>query len=56
MLLQMAEFLFFIGWVVFIYIYIYYIFLIHLGCFYILTIVNNTTMNIEVHIAFELVF
>ena len=28
----------------------------HLGCFYVLTIINNAGMNIGVYVSFELVF
>ena len=60
MLLQIARFYSFYGWVIFHCIYIYHIFFTlfpiygHLGCFCIMTIVNNAAMNIGVHIYFQI--
>ena len=58
MLLQMASFHLFNGWVIFCYIYRYHNFFIHssvdghLGCF--LAILNRATMNIGVHVLFQI--
>ena len=64
MLLQMARFHSFYGWVIFHYVYhIYHIFFIcssingHIGCFPISAIVNKAVVNIGVQISFfELVW
>ena len=53
MLLQMAEFHSFYGWVIFHCVYIPHL-LMDLGCFYILAIVNTAAMNIEVPISFQI--
>ena len=56
MLLQMASFHSFNGWVMYC---MYHVFFIcssvdgHLDCFHVLAIVSGTAMNIEVHITFE---
>ena len=62
MLLQMALFHSFNGWVIFHCVYMYHIFFIHsfvdahLGCFDVFVIVNTDTMNIGVHISFWIMF
>ena len=56
----MANFHFFNEWVIFYCVCIYHIFFIHssvgehLGCFYILAIVNNAAMNIGLHVSFQI--
>ena len=60
MLLQMALFVLFYGWVVFhhIYIYTHHIFFIlssvsgHLGCFHILSVVNSAAPSTGMHVSF----
>ena len=57
MLLKMALFILFYGWVIFPCVYIHHILSQlsvdrHLGCFYVLAIVNNAARNIGVHVSF----
>ena len=58
MLLQMALFHSFYGWVIF-HCYMYHVFFIHssvnghLGCFHVLAIVNSVSMNIGAHVYFQ---
>ena len=60
MLLQMAVFQLFLGWIVFHCIYIHHIFFIQssiiglYGCFHVLTRVISTAMNIGVHISLRI--
>ena len=60
MLLQMALFHSFYGWIVFHYIYVHIFFIQssvsgHLGCFHVLATMNNAAMNIEIHVSFWII-
>jgi len=60
MSLKWHYFILFYSWVIFHFIFIYHIFMhssveVHLGHFHILAIVNSATINVRLHLSFEII-